>query len=171
MPVFPRTIAARVIALVAVAIVAAACGAASASRDPDPSGAPAGFGDKLCAAVSAAGTLTDDLQKLTAAGSDMIATGKAATNVVNDLQAIDAAMAAIPDWEPSRSDIAQWRGYMPDSINAMKAVAAAAAANAPAAFQQAIGDAARSSGALLSVQQGLFQQASDLRVSCGAATA
>jgi hypothetical protein len=153
------------------ALLAAACGAASASHVPDPSGAPAGFSDKLCAAVSAAGHLTDDLQKLTAAGTDMAAIGKAATNVVADLTATDAAMAAIPDWAPARDGVSQWRSYVPDSINAMKAVAAAATANSPAAFQQAVSDASKSSGALLSIQQGLFQQASDLRVSCGAATA
>jgi len=171
MPSVARTIVARTIALAAIAALAAACGTASASHVPDPSGAPAGYGDKLCAAVSAAGKLTDDLQKLTTAGADVAATGTAATNVVADLTATDAAMAAIPDWGPSRDNVSQWRGYMPESINAMKALAAAAAANSPAAFQQAAGDAAKSSGALLSVQQGLFQQASDLRVSCGAAAA
>ena len=171
MPFVARTIAARLVALLAAGMVAAACGAGSASRVPDPSGAPAGFGEKLCAAVGAAGKLTDDLQKLTAAAGDMAATGSAAAHVVDDLTATDTAMAAIPDWQPARDDLAQWRGYLPESINSMKALAAAAAANSPAAFQQAIGDASKSSGAVLSIQQGLFQQATDLHVSCGAATA
>ena len=171
MPSLTRTIGARAIVVATAVLLVAACGAGSASHVPDPSGAPAGFGDKLCVAVGAAGKLTDDLQQLTAAGADMSAIGKAASYVVSDLQATDAAMAAIPDWLPARDNVSQWRGYMPESINAMKAVAAAAAANAPAAFQQAVADASKSSGAVLSVQQGLFQQASDLGVSCGAATA
>jgi hypothetical protein len=152
------------------ALLVAACGAGSASHVPDPSGAPAGFADKLCAAVDSAGKVGADLQRLTAAGAEMAAVGTATASAATDLNATDAALAAIPDWERSRADVAQWRGYLPEAANAMKAVSAAASANAPAAFQQAFSDAGKSTGALQSVQLGLPQLASDLGVSCGSAT-
>jgi hypothetical protein len=154
-------------AWVSAALLVAACGAGSASHVPDPSGAPVGFADKLCAAVDAAGKVTADLEKLTAAGGDMAAVGSAAASAATDLNATDAALAAIPDWERSRADVSRWRGYLPEAANAMKAVSAAASANAPTAFQQAFGDAGKSTGALQSIQVGLPQLASDLGVACG----
>ena len=79
-----------------------------------------------CAAVDAFAAFDDHLGVTVAAKDDFDLLAVAATNIVADLHAADAALAEIPDSEPSRDAIAGWRDQIRSAIPSMEAIAAAA---------------------------------------------
>jgi hypothetical protein len=133
-----RSIASK-LAVLAMAVVAmSGCAGSTPSQYPDPSGAPAGFADKLCAAVASIDRVQGDIHDLVLAGTELPAIAKVATTLAEHIDATDAILVATPDWAQSGDRIAEWRPLMAAESENEKALAAAAATGSMSELKKAI---------------------------------
>jgi hypothetical protein len=116
-----------------------------ASKYPDPSGAPAGFADKLCAAVASIDRVDNDLHVLVLAGTDMPAIANGLATVAEHIDETDAILVAIPDWGLSGERIAEWRPLMTAESADVKKQSAAAATGSKSDFLKAIRESGKES--------------------------
>jgi hypothetical protein len=133
-----QSVAPKLATLATAVAAVSGCAGSAASHYPDPSGAPAGFADKLCAAVASLDRVQGDIHDLVLAGTDLPAIANVATSMADHIDATDAILATMTDWRPSGNRIADWRPLLAAESTNDKALAAAPATGSMSELKKAI---------------------------------
>jgi hypothetical protein len=151
----------------AIAVLAViGCAGAAASHYPDPSGAPAGFADNMCAALASIERVPNDVHDLVLAGTDVSAIGKVASTMAEHIDATDAILAKMPDWRPSGNRIADWRPLLAAESANEKALAAAAATGSMDELKKAIRARSKESLGFDEVPDRMREYANNVGIEC-----